>query len=90
MLGFIPDMLDEADPRDAKTQLDANYHYGGFWMGVDQGVTLGVGDALHFPGDAPQYPLAETRLRDERVLLYPYEFIGVITADGSFAVQRMD
>lgn len=90
MLGFLADMLDEADPRDAKAQLDANYRYGGDWYGAERGVRLGADDALLFPGDPPQPVLAEARLRDERILFYPYEFVGVVAADGSFAVQRMD
>jgi hypothetical protein len=90
MLGIVPSFLDEADPRDAKTQLDAGYHYGGFWMGADQGVRLGDDDAMLYPDDPPQPVLAEARLRDERILFYPGEFVGVVAADGSFAVQRMD
>jgi hypothetical protein len=90
MLGIIPSFLDEADPRDAKTQLDANYGYGGYWMGAESGVRLGHNDAMLYPDDLPQPVLAETRLRDERILFYPGEFVGVVAADGTFAVQRMD
>lgn len=90
MLGYVADMLDVADPRDARTQLDANYRSGGYWMGEEQGVKLGANDALLFEGDPPQPVLAEARLRDERILFYPAEFVGVVAADGSFKVQRMD
>lgn len=84
MLGSI--CLDDADPRDAKAQLDAGYQWGGYW----QPAELGHNDALLYPGDPPQPVLAECRLRDERVLFYPHEFVGVVAADGTFAVQRMD
>jgi hypothetical protein len=93
MLGFIPNFLDDADPRDAKAQLDAGYGEhasAGYWQGADQHVTLGHNDALLYPGDPPQPVLAECRLRGERVLFYPHDFVGVVAADGTFSVQRMD
>lgn len=88
MLGFIPSFLDERDPRDAKTQLDAGYGYGRRWGSAR--MELGPNDELLYPGDLPEPPLAECRLRDERIILYRFSFVAVIEPDGSFAVQRMD
>lgn len=88
MLGFIPQWLDEADPRDAKTQLDEGYGYGGMWR--NDKMTIDKDDRLIYPGDPPQEPLAETRLHGQRIILYPCSFVAVIEPDGSFLVQRMD
>jgi hypothetical protein len=86
-LGFIAMFLDRDDPRDAKAQFDARYGYGGYWQSGP--ASIDEQDRLLYPGDPPSPPLAEARLRDERIILYPYEFIAVIGPDG-FAVQRMD
>jgi len=85
-LGFVPSFLDENDPRPAAVQFDRNYIGG--WHPMP-GFTL-EDDRLCYPGDPPLLPLAETRLRDEIIRLYEYEWIVVIQPDGSFQVSRMD
>ena len=74
MLGFLPSFLNENDPRPAAQQFDANYQHGGGWQPME-GWTLADDDMLKYPGDPPQSPLAETRLRDERILFYPHAFV---------------
>jgi hypothetical protein len=85
-LGFVPGFLDENDPRPAAVQFDRNYIGGWHPMA---GFTLESGQ-LYYPGDPPLLPLAETRLRDEIIRLYEYEWVVVIQPDGSFQVSRMD
>jgi hypothetical protein len=85
-LGFVPCFLNENDPRPAREQFGRNYIGG--WHPM-QGFTL-EGDMLCYPGDPPLLPLAETRLRDEIIRLYEYEWVVVIQPDGSFQVSRMD
>jgi hypothetical protein len=87
-LGLLPGFLNAADPRPAREQLDSNYGYGGNWQSAPAGIT--PDGSLTYPGDPPSPWLARTMLRDEHVLIYPYAFVAVVSADGSFAVQRMD
>ncbi len=88
VLGFLPAMLSADDPRPAREQLDEAYQHGGGWDPVP-GFTID-GESLLFPGDPPQELVAETRLRDEIIRLYPYSFVAIIQPDGSFEVARMD
>lgn len=88
VVGFLPEMLDDADPRPAREQFDAHYPYGGYWQSGP--AWIDAGGVLFYPGDPPQHPIAGTRLRDELILLYPYEFVAIIQPDESFVVQRMD
>lgn len=55
-----------------------------------KGFTLGAGNALRYPGDPPMKPIAETKLRDETICVYPYAFVAVIQPGRSFEVSRMD
>jgi len=43
-----------------------------------------------YPGDPPLYWAAQTILRNERIVIYPYAMVAVVQADGSFLIQRMD
>jgi len=87
-LGYLPEFVSVDDPRDARAQLDAGYHVGGFRP--MQGFWLDADDRLHYPGDPPLAPLAQARLRHERIVLYPYAWVAVIQRDRSFVVARMD
>lgn len=89
MLGYVLDFLDEDDPRPAQQQFDANYRFGAGWT-TGKFTIAAINDALCYPGDPPQPPLAECQLRHERVLFYPHELIAIVQPDGSFVVQRMD
>jgi hypothetical protein len=87
MLGFIPSFLDDLDPRPAREQFDANYRFGGGWISAPAAIL--PDDTMTYPGDPPYPVLAECRLRHERILFYPYEFVAIVQPDGSFVVQRM-
>jgi len=85
--GYIPGWLSEKDPRPAREQLDTGYISG--WHPFE-GFSMNSQEALCYPGDPPQHPLAEIRLRDERIILYPSSWVAIVQKDGSFEVCRMD
>ena len=87
-LGFIPTFLDEADPRPAREQFQANYAFGG-WNPF-HGFALTDSGALKYPGDPPLPPLAETRLRNEIVRVYSHAWVTITKPDGAWEVARMD
>lgn len=89
MLGFIPQFLNENDPRPAKEQLHDNYNHGGGFRPMPGFTMLPNGD-LHYPGDPPFALLAETKLRDEIIRVYHYSWVAIIQPDGSFIVSHMD
>ena len=88
-LGAVPDMLDANDPAPAREQLDRGYRDGGGFRALS-GWYLGADDVLHFPGDRPYRPIAEMRMRAERILIFEGSFVADIAPDRSFEVARMD
>lgn len=89
LLGYIPQFLSEKDPDDAVAQLHKHYTHGGGWHSF-KGHTMGKDHSLKYPGDPPMYPIAETQLRDETILVYDHGWVAVMQKDGSFDVARMD
>jgi hypothetical protein len=92
ILGLLPSMLNESNPAPAVEQLDHNYQHGGGWHDF-KGFTLGGHDGrptLRYPGDPPMRAIAETKLRDERIILFMGSWVAVVQADGSMRVSRMD
>lgn len=88
--GYIPNWLnDEDDPRPAKEQLNDGYAFAGGWQPF-KGFKLAEDDSLTYPGDPPQHPIIEFKIRDERVLLYQHAWVAIIQPDRSFEVCRMD
>jgi hypothetical protein len=87
-LGAIVTFIDVRDPRSAREQLDAAYkQFGGFRP--IKGFTL-TEAGLEYPGDPTMRPMAECRLREERVILHEASWVAVVQPDGSFEVARMD
>ena len=89
MLGFLPDMLSEADPRPAREQFHENYRHGGGWKPFKGHTMLPNGD-LAYPGDPDTKLLYETKLRDETIRFYAYSWVAIIQPDGSHEISRMD
>jgi hypothetical protein len=90
MLGLLPGMLDEHDPRPAREQLNANYQHGGGWRPF-YGFTLNTDDlSLSYPGDPPMRALAVTMLRDEMIVFSECSWVTIIQPDGTFETCRMD
>jgi hypothetical protein len=74
LVGFIPDTLNENDPRSAREQLDAGY--GGGWQKfVGHTLVPEDGFKLCYPGDPPMHPIALIRLRRERIVIYPHAWV---------------
>ncbi len=86
--GIIPTFLNPADPRSAAEQIDANYvsgwqHFEGFTFDPD---TL----TLHYKGDPPLRPLSLLLFRNERLLIYPHEWVLIMQPDRSWQIARLD
>jgi hypothetical protein len=90
MLGFIPEFLDERNPKCAREQIDENYQHGGGWRPMKGFKMDPKTKRLSYPGDSPFMPLAKTRMNDEEIYYYPYSFVAIVQADGAFEVARLD
>lgn len=92
MLGFIPYIIDENDPRPVAEQIDDRYAHGGGWkpFGESEWKMSGDRSKIYYPGDPPLSLLFSTRIRDEQVLVYDCAMVAVVQKDGRFAVTRMD
>lgn len=87
MLGFIPNFLNEDDPRSVKEQFNSNYISG--WNSFP-GFTMLENGNMTYPGDPPMILLFETKLRNETIRFYQHEWVAILQPDGSFEVSRMD
>jgi hypothetical protein len=91
MLGYIPNFLDESDPRGAVEQLHENYMHGGGWHPYEGFTMLPNGNLKSsFPEDPDTQLLAEIQFRHEVVRVYQHAWVAVVQPDGSYAVARMD
>ena len=89
VIGFIPLMLSEDDPRPAKEQLDSGYAHGGGWRPFNGFKMLDNGN-MKYPGDPETLLLAEGKFRDETIRVYEHAWVAIVQPDGSFEVCRMD
>jgi hypothetical protein len=87
-LGFLPGFLHANNPAPAVEQLDTGYGYPGNWHSEPNGLL--PDDSMTYPGDPPLIWAAQTQLRDERILFYPYAIVAVVQPDRSFVTQRID
>lgn len=88
-IGMIPFWLDESNPEPARNQLNENYGHGGGWRPFN-GFTLQPDNSIVYPGDPAHKPIAEMRLREERILMYEHAWVAIIQPDRSFEICRMD
>jgi len=89
MLGLLPTMLSEHDPRPAREQLDSHYQHGGGWRPFKGFTMLPNGD-MQYSEDPPTKLFYETKLRDETIRFYEYAWIAIVQRSGEFEVARMD
>jgi hypothetical protein len=93
LLGLIPAIIRQEDPRPVREQVADRYAHGGGWHPFGQGAwRLGSGMKLQFPGDPAMKPLAATTmpLSGEVVYLYAHSMILVMNSDHNYEVSRMD
>jgi hypothetical protein len=89
-LGFIPMFLNPRDTRSAKEQFNTAYAHGGGWRKFE-GFTMRASDrAIKYPGDPAFKPLAEGKLRNETILVYPHAWVAIVQPDGTYEIARMD
>ncbi|PWJ81520.1 hypothetical protein C7441_11052 [Pseudaminobacter salicylatoxidans] len=87
-LGYVPCFLSDDDPRPAREQFNERYVYGG-WR-PNPGFTKDDRDFIQYPGDRALPPVAERKLRDERIVFYPGAVLSIIQPDGSYEIARLD
>jgi len=86
--GFIPDFLDEEDPRPAREQFNARYIGG--WNPFP-GFTLNIDSMeLRYPGDPPMDPISCMIFRNEMICIYPSSWVLILQGDATWEVARMD
>ena len=93
MLGYVPDFLNENDPRPAREQFNA--HQPGGWHPLAGFRFRNDGKEMVYGGaTAPDNParvlIAETKLRDETIRFYNGAWVAIIQPDGSFEVACLD
>jgi hypothetical protein len=88
-LGQLPFWFDAADPRPARQQINSAYPFGG-WRPF-HGFTMEPGTHnIDYPGDPRMPPLAQGWLREELIILYPHDWVGIVQPDGTFEIARID
>lgn len=93
LLGLLPFIFREDDPRPAAEQANDRYAHGGGWRPFE-GFAYDPSDhSLTYPGDPAYRPFAKLRLplSSETLLVYPYSWVAVLK-DGEDVPQicRMD
>jgi hypothetical protein len=86
-LGYIPEWLNQNDPRPAREQLDSGYFVG--FQPFNE-FTLNPDNSLKYPGDPALPARAEYQLRNELVVFYDHDWVAVIQPNRTFVVARMD
>ena len=87
--GIIPSFLNEHDPRPARDQINDRYR-GGWWPAPARMKFNPETLALTYPGDPPFQPLSALYFRDERLLIYPGEWVVIVQPDETWQASRLD
>lgn len=91
--GLLNDMLLEEDDRPAAVQFNERYAHGGGWRPLDKAKAKKQPDGYYrmlYEGDPALAEIARAQLRDELIILFEAEFVGIIQPDGSSEIARMD
>jgi hypothetical protein len=94
MLGYIPIIIIEDDPRSAKEQIAERYTHGGGYSPF-RGHTMLPNGNLKYPGDPETQLLFETILHkdkpnQETLRFYEHAWLGIIQLDETFEIVHMD
>ena len=90
VLGYIPQMVSEGDPRPAREQFHDNYAHGGGWSPIGRWTFNPNDQSIKYPGDERLLPLAVAKLRDETIYVYESAWVCIVQPNGAFEVARMD
>ena len=91
--GLLNAMLFTEDERPAAEQLDERYAHGGGWHPSAKATVEQRPDGEYqmlYPEDPPMREVARAALRDEFLVLFEAEFLGIMKPDGSWEVSRVD
>lgn len=90
-LGFLPELISEADPRPVAKQLENAYAHGGGWRPMD-GFRIVDKETMTilYPGDPPMKPVAISSCHNEMLYFYPHDFLLIMQKDGTFEIARVD
>lgn len=86
--GFIPDFLDETDPRPAREQLAERYIGG--WNPFKGFAFDAATMTLRYEDDPVLLPESALLFRDETLLIYQSDWVLILQKDNSFEISRMD
>ncbi len=100
-LGLLPDFLHAEDSRPIREQLTARYAHGGGYMPVGgwsmtsftkDGETV---SRIKYPGDSVLKEIARAAFPlskggPETAIFFPYAWLAIVAADGTFSVTRVD
>lgn len=90
LVGYLPQMLNEDDPRPAREQFHTAYAHGGGWNSF-KGFTFNPEKrTIKYPGDPPHRPVGHTQLRDETIIVYEHAWVLILQPDGTYEIARMD
>lgn len=94
LMGFIPQFVSSDDPRSAQEQINDNYRHGGGWCPLRGWMFNPTDSTIQFSDeegtDPPYTPVAETRIHDQRLIVYRDAWVALVKDDGTFEVARMD
>lgn len=90
LIGFLPEILQDSDPRPAKDQLNERYSHGGGYQPFDGFKLIDDAHTIQYPDDPPYKPLAGSYLplSKEHLYLYPNAWLRIVQADGSWTITR--
>lgn len=86
--GYIPNFLDEDDPRPAAEQFHANYVSG--WSSFKRFKFNKDTLTLTYPGDPPTRAISAMGFRNEIIYLFESSWVVIVQPDGTWDVSRMD
>lgn len=95
IVGLLPLIFSEDDPRPAREQVNERYAHGGGWHRFEGFTLHGIEHEpkemwLDYPGDPPMKSLAWAKLRNELIVLFQFSWVAIIQDDGEYEISRMD
>jgi len=94
LIGLIPEIITDRDPRPVHEQIESGYAHGGGWRPMP-GFRLTCSSVagksvLNYPVDPALHEISRAQIGEELVMVFDCDFVVVVAANGGFAVTRMD